>query len=643
MNINEDPKQKFSKVKANLKPGEFEYLTDFNRIKQRVLQNRNKVMESEVAKRREGIFQFKNFEKFFSIDGSIISKEEPDDLFYINFFKKYGRLATKGDTYYLRGERYLAAINPNLEAKQRLDILFEDFVDGINILFNETKEVSTNEFIFKQELAVLDYVKNSSVTILNALIQYEKKGIFRLDDKEYTDIRKLAVLIAQRCVKIYFSYLIGDFQNFRIVIENLKKQLSSFEYVIRYMEQEYREGVLKNESFSRPEANHPLIIGAHSLLNSEKKDLHPDIIIGFPAGGTELTLAQQYAFEISKHYQPQIVLMPLSLYSVMQMPKIPMNENPTITPITFLEQYRKSIDGKEVMIVEDNSNTGNTIQRFYDLITENFKPQKVTVFVAEADIIRSKQLKNSKIRTTIASDEVYNSVVNILPVSKKGLKTEMKEDIERQRLIKEAKINLEHASDATERIMYSIFLMNLGEPTTGFLNKLNEENSIKQFSGTFLSNMYTVPITYYGVKYTSVEKAYQAEKFKSVDLERIPSEIMDEIQESFRKRGFYWERNDLAGFFIHPYVTSINAKNTANILRKHGFQKPEWEDIKIKIMLELLQLKFKDPKMMQLLKETGNKYLVEGNDWGDTFWGIDNKIGKNLLGLALMYIRDTSN
>lgn len=44
--------------------------------------------------------------------------------------------------------------------------------------------------------------------------------------------------------------------------------------------------------------------------------------------------------------------------------------------------------------------------------------------------------------------------------------------------------------------------------------------------------------------------------------------------------------------------------------------------------------------MMRKLKETGGKYLVEGNNWGDIFWGVDNGVGKNLLGLALMYLRD---
>ena len=120
----------------------------------------------------------------------------------------------------------------------------------------------------------------------------------------------------------------------------------------------------------------------------------------------------------------------------------------------------------------------------------------------------------------------------------------------------------------------------------------------------------------------------------------MPKPDMDFIKERFRCMGVHFERSDLSDFFTDPNTSSGMSKAMANILRARGFQKPEWENIKFKIMLELLQIKFSNPEMMKKLKETGDKYLVEGNDWGDIFWGIDNGVGKNMLGMALMYIRD---
>jgi hypothetical protein len=40
--------------------------------------------------------------------------------------------------------------------------------------------------------------------------------------------------------------------------------------------------------------------------------------------------------------------------------------------------------------------------------------------------------------------------------------------------------------------------------------------------------------------------------------------------------------------------------------------------------------------LKQLLLATGDKELIEGNTWGDTFWGVCNGIGQNHLGKILM-------
>lgn len=40
------------------------------------------------------------------------------------------------------------------------------------------------------------------------------------------------------------------------------------------------------------------------------------------------------------------------------------------------------------------------------------------------------------------------------------------------------------------------------------------------------------------------------------------------------------------------------------------------------------------------LAETGDVDLVEGNTWGDTFWGVYNGRGENWLGVLLMLTRE---
>lgn len=63
------------------------------------------------------------------------------------------------------------------------------------------------------------------------------------------------------------------------------------------------------------------------------------------------------------------------------------------------------------------------------------------------------------------------------------------------------------------------------------------------------------------------------------------------------------------------------------------------EDIKLQVMEKALRLKFQNPELRKKLIATGDKELVEGNPWGDRYWGVCNGSGKNKLGKLLMKIR----
>jgi len=69
-----------------------------------------------------------------------------------------------------------------------------------------------------------------------------------------------------------------------------------------------------------------------------------------------------------------------------------------------------------------------------------------------------------------------------------------------------------------------------------------------------------------------------------------------------------------------------------------------WDKKKVSVMLDILRAKFcvqKQPAMAQRLVATKDARLVEGNTWGDVFWGVDavNGVGQNQLGIALMATR----
>lgn len=139
----------------------------------------------------------------------------------------------------------------------------------------------------------------------------------------------------------------------------------------------------------------------------------------------------------------------------------------------------------------------------------------------------------------------------------------------------------------------------------------DSKNRIESFSGTyrFLSNFWMVEVMLYDVMYKSVEHAYQAAK--SVD-------------EAYKKA-------------IQEAPTPGEAKR----LGKKAPLRPDWEQVKIDFMRYLVSYKFTmHHDLGKKLLATGHKELVEGNTWGDKFWGVCNGEGQNWLGRILMETRE---
>lgn len=133
---------------------------------------------------------------------------------------------------------------------------------------------------------------------------------------------------------------------------------------------------------------------------------------------------------------------------------------------------------------------------------------------------------------------------------------------------------------------------------------------ISSFSGEFswLSNFYSVPIEYKGLRFHSVEAAFQAQKTLN-PIEKIK-------------------------------FSNILSPSEAKKLGRKVTLRPDWEQIKDQIMYDLLKEKFKHPTLKRWLIETGDEELIEGNSWHDTYWGVYEGTGKNTLGKLLMKLRE---
>lgn len=114
---------------------------------------------------------------------------------------------------------------------------------------------------------------------------------------------------------------------------------------------------------------------------------------------------------------------------------------------------------------------------------------------------------------------------------------------------------------------------------------------------------------------------------------------MSKINKKLSLRGVSIELEQIPNLFTSPDISAGTAKIVANMLRRLGYIRADWDDIKTRIMVELLVQKFSDANLNTELCSTNPKLLIEGNDWGDTYWGICDGRGRNVLGRILMLIR----
>ena len=67
--------------------------------------------------------------------------------------------------------------------------------------------------------------------------------------------------------------------------------------------------------------------------------------------------------------------------------------------------------------------------------------------------------------------------------------------------------------------------------------------------------------------------------------------------------------------------------------------RPNWSEMRLSIMKELLVQKFAQGELRTLLLNTKDEYLEETNYWNDKFWGVCDGEGANHLGRLLMEVR----
>jgi len=149
-----------------------------------------------------------------------------------------------------------------------------------------------------------------------------------------------------------------------------------------------------------------------------------------------------------------------------------------------------------------------------------------------------------------------------------------------------------------------------GTESKGIISSFRDEYA-------FLSNFYVEPFECGGKVVMTAEHAFQAQKARG--------------QKS-----------------VQDLILRASTPSHAKRLGRRVRLEDDWNDRRIGVMRGILRFKFAPgTALAERLKATYPQHLVEGNTWGDTFWGCVHPtdgsnlwVGANNLGILLMEIRD---
>jgi len=141
------------------------------------------------------------------------------------------------------------------------------------------------------------------------------------------------------------------------------------------------------------------------------------------------------------------------------------------------------------------------------------------------------------------------------------------------------------------------------------MKRLTIINEFKTADNVYLSSFYPIKIEYDNLTYRSAESAYWAQKCTDF--------------------------HDRVGFMK---LTGIEARRLGRTIHREDWN----EQTALYTMYLVNKTKFdQHPNLKEKLLSTGDLPLVNGNLYGDAYWGFDvyRQTGKNMLGKILMRIR----
>ncbi len=139
------------------------------------------------------------------------------------------------------------------------------------------------------------------------------------------------------------------------------------------------------------------------------------------------------------------------------------------------------------------------------------------------------------------------------------------------------------------------------------------------------------PITSFRGDYEFLSNFYECPILMTFGKDNIPMEFRN-AEAAFQAH----KTTNFADLVIFSNMSGPEAKKFGRKVKLRD----DWNDIRLQVMGEVVLAKFTaNWELRDMLIATGQKELIEGNTWHDTFWGVCDGKGENHLGKILMEVR----
>lgn len=307
----------------------------------------------------------------------------------------------------LRGPNYFVSFN-NQPLNSNLETIKGDLEAASDVLMEVNRDAIDSYKLYLPYLGVNDYLKNHSLLMFHALTFEERfLDLRNTMGKGYRDIRERSYSLVRGSVRRFYQTLLGlPYDRPFDSAEVTQVTNDTIDFLRRRGKDQLaaeRRSKKNHQGLSYPEVNHPLVL---ALAGFEAVRQYPetDVIMGIPSGGTELAFLMEMLYEL-KGRKVDTIQVPFS-HRLM--------DNPQKLQEWLNTKHGLLLTDADVVITEDNSSTGGTLEKIARAIAKYAKSIKPVV--AELD---GRRLTSLKLPSHFNPD-LANTAMRITPVEVVG-------------------------------------------------------------------------------------------------------------------------------------------------------------------------------------------------------------------------------